>query len=88
MAKDTVHTESGEALDVTEADIWAALDDYFAPVERLQPGDVTVRAMMERYHVGEKKAKKMMHAAEASGSYRLLKVPGPNGEMWVLRKIA
>lgn len=72
-------------MEITDGEIWQALDDYFGPVEQLQPGDVTVKMLMERYCVGEKKAKRMMENAAASGKFRMLKVPGMNGEMWVLR---
>ena len=85
MAKDDFHTAPGEAVGIEQ--VLAELDAYFDPGEQMQPGDVTVRMLMERYSIGEGQAKRRMEAIAAGGAFTMLKVRGSNGGTWVLRKV-
>ena len=87
MGKDDFHTAPGEALDITTEQVLAELDAFFDPGEQMHPGDVTVRMLMERYGVGESQALRKMKQIAAGGAFTMLKVRGPNGGMWVLRKV-
>lgn len=87
MAKGDVQSQTDETLDITEADIWQELDGYFTPAEKIQPGDITIKMLMERYAIGERKAKARMEAVVAGGGFVMLKVAETNGGMWVLRKV-
>lgn len=84
MAKSAVPTEATPSVGVE--DILSELDAYFDPGKQMQPGDVTVRMLMERYGIGEGQAKRRMEAIAAGGAFTMLKVRGSNGGMWVLRK--
>ena len=85
MAKDDFHTAPGEAVGIEQ--VLAELDAYFDPGEQMQPGDVTVRMIAERYGIGDTQALRRMRQIAAGGAFVMLKVRGSNGGMWVLRKI-
>ncbi len=85
MAKSAVQTEAAPSVGVE--DILAELDAYFDPGEQMQPGDVTVRMIAERYGIGDTQALRRMRQIAAGGAFAMLKVRGSNGGMWVLRKI-
>ena len=85
MAKDDFHTAPGEAVGIEQ--VLSELDAYFDPGEQMQPGDVTVRMLMERYGIGDTQALRRMRQVAREGAFTMLKVRGSNGGTWVLRKI-
>jgi hypothetical protein len=72
---------------VSEADIFAELDEYFTQEQR-QPGDVSITDLMAHYKIGKCAAEtRMDKLAEAQPDVWLkLKVIDNGHEKWVLRK--
>lgn len=71
--------------DITVEQILADMERFIEAPEEIEPGDVTVKDIIDRFHCGKEKARIIMDKMAASGGYRVLKA-GAERKI-VLRKI-
>lgn len=94
MGKSDLQAGPGEALEsiteqeiLNEIDKWKDLDKRIKVMPVIHPNDITKDDIMERYHVSEREAQRLMKDMEKEGLFDCIQVRSGRGQKpWVLRR--
>jgi len=76
----------GESLDIDIEDVWRELDKTFEIRQEIQPGDLTIKMVAERYHVSNEMARQKMNELTQAGVFIKIKVIGSDIAVYRLAK--
>ena len=76
---------AGESLDIDIEDVWRELDAEIEACEEMQPGDITIDMIAERYQISHETARKKINTLVSTGKFRRVKIRG--SVLGVYRKI-
>lgn len=66
--------EGAEGLNVTEEEVWELLDDLMGLPEDIQPGDVTLTMVADRYKICDESARSKMNELVRKGLFERVKL--------------
>lgn len=73
-------------MNIDLEDVWRELDQALEVRQEMQPGDVTINMIAERYRISNEMARRKMNDLVRSGQFELIKIIGTDLNVYRLVK--